>query len=74
MAVEEVSEYELALAKESNFQAQDELTTLSIAFNHKHISKDKSEIVLNGLQPHIKLRYLEILYYRGENLPSWMIT
>ncbi|KAJ8442108.1 hypothetical protein Cgig2_007946 [Carnegiea gigantea] len=37
-------------------------------------SKEKSEIMLEGLQPHPNLRRLWIGLYNGERLPSWMMS
>ncbi|KAJ8435167.1 hypothetical protein Cgig2_028353 [Carnegiea gigantea] len=64
----------LGLAKKANLQAKEKLTSLCIMFNPKHMSKEKSKMVLCGLQPNVNLRYLWIEHYEGEKLSSWMMT
>ncbi|KAJ8442127.1 hypothetical protein Cgig2_007965 [Carnegiea gigantea] len=67
-------EYEGANEKlMANLKEKSKLVVLSIFMCFKQ-SKEKSEIVLESLQPHPNLRHLCIVGYNGERLPSWMMS
>ncbi|KAJ8442109.1 hypothetical protein Cgig2_007947 [Carnegiea gigantea] len=57
----------------ANLKEKKKLAYLSIHMFFKQ-SKEKSEIVLEGLQPHPNLRRLWVKRYDGERLPSWMMS
>ncbi|KAJ8450749.1 hypothetical protein Cgig2_021221 [Carnegiea gigantea] len=57
----------------ANLKEKEKLVSLSIQLPDKE-SKEKSKILLEGLQPHHSLRHLSIVFYSGERLPSWMMS
>ena len=56
----------------ASLHMKSKLVSLCIGFSGSQ-SKEKSKIVLEGLQPHSNLRHLEIEGYKGERLPSWIM-
>ncbi|KAJ8442123.1 hypothetical protein Cgig2_007961 [Carnegiea gigantea] len=57
----------------ANLEEKSKLVFLRINLYSKQ-SKEKSEIVLEGLQPHPNLRIMYTRGYNGERLPSWMMS
>ena len=61
-------------AKTANLEGRAGVQKLGFHWNREREGNNNDEDVLEGLQPHPRLKILEIENFKGENFPSWILA